>query len=538
MAQQLCTLQRIIDPTERCLARSVPGRETCLAHTANVSNILDCELVNVDLIELDLLSGLEINSELLSVLLDRQEVVGSKFSHATFTGPTNFGGREFTGAVDFYGASFVEDAQFSFVTFTTAARFDKAIFTGDASFYNTVFMADAVFSNAIFAARAFFLDATFAASAYFDLATFTGDVAFSSVAGDARFYGATFATTASFMAVGFGGAADFCDATFACDVTFHGATFATGAHFLDATFAGDAEFKTTETSKGGVDMSRATFKGVALIQVRTALKLDGLTIRDPLTVTAVGEGAAIVSLERCTLEAPLIVGDGVSLAGCKLSFATGLDNLRVLGSGAWGEVRRRQAIADEPPRSGSAAPTGTYGRVESSYRQLRSALESSKDYAGAADFYYGEMEMRRLGTPRLSVERPLLFGYKITAGYGLRAYRAFATYAAVVFGSALLLHSHTRKLVVFEAVMNRDGTAVVDSAGKAVEVAKAAGSAGLHFDSFWDCVAISLRSTVSFLSPVTDGLTGGGTVLFVAMKIAGPLLFGLAALALRSRVQR
>ena len=191
-------------------------------------------------------------------------------------------------------------------------------------------------------------------------------------------------------------------------------------------------------------------------------------------------------------------------------------------------MRRKPTAGETSIIAAPASPR--YEQVESSYRQLRSALESSKDYAGAADFYYGEMEMRRLGARRWSIERLLLLWYKILAGYGLRAYRAFATYLAVVFGLAALLHWRTRNLVVLEAVINPDG--------KKVEVAKAAGSAGLHFERFGDCVAIAFRSTVSFLSPVTDGLTGSGTMLFLVAKIAGPVLLGLSALALRSRVQR
>ncbi len=101
-----------------------------------------------------------------------------------------------------------------------------------------------------------------------------------------------------------------------------------------------------------------------------------------------------------------------------------------------------------------------------------------------------------------------------------------------------LLRVATRNLVTFEAAQNRDGSLVLDAAGNAVEVARAAGSAGLHFNRFWDCVAVSARSTVSFLSPVTDGLTGSGTAVFLLMKIAGPLLLGLVTFALRARVQR
>ncbi|WP_193384267.1 hypothetical protein [Streptomyces davaonensis] len=56
------------------------------------------------------------------------------------------------------------------------------------------------------------------------------------------------------------------------------------------------------------------------------------------------------------------------------------------------------------------------------YRALRKAFEDSKNEPGAADFCYGEMEMRRhdrTGTTR--AELRLLHGYWMLSGYGLRA---------------------------------------------------------------------------------------------------------------------
>ena len=64
------------------------------------------------------------------------------------------------------------------------------------------------------------------------------------------------------------------------------------------------------------------------------------------------------------------------------------------------------------------------------YRSLRKAREDSKDEPGAADFYYGEMEMRRLAAKRLSGERAILFAYKALSGYGIRASRALLALAA------------------------------------------------------------------------------------------------------------
>ncbi|MGW2055916.1 hypothetical protein ACWCOZ_18715 [Streptomyces sp. NPDC001840] len=59
------------------------------------------------------------------------------------------------------------------------------------------------------------------------------------------------------------------------------------------------------------------------------------------------------------------------------------------------------------------------------YRALRKTFEDGKDEPGAADFYYGETEMRRHGrTGTARAERGLLHGYWMLSGYGLRASRA------------------------------------------------------------------------------------------------------------------
>ncbi|MFD3682614.1 hypothetical protein [Streptomyces sp. NPDC058613] len=55
------------------------------------------------------------------------------------------------------------------------------------------------------------------------------------------------------------------------------------------------------------------------------------------------------------------------------------------------------------------------------YRALRKAFEDSKNQPGAADFYYGETEMRRHDrTATSSAERGLLHAYWMVSGNGLR----------------------------------------------------------------------------------------------------------------------
>ncbi|MGW2083901.1 pentapeptide repeat-containing protein [Streptomyces sp. NPDC001880] len=78
--------------------------------------------------------------------------------------------------------------------------------------------------------------------------------------------------------------------------------------------------------------------------------------------------------------------------------------------------------------------------VAAVYRQLRKAFEDGKNEPGAADFYYGEMEMRRhdrTGTP--PGERGLLWSYWLLSGYGLRSSRAFAWLLAAMSLTVLLL---------------------------------------------------------------------------------------------------
>ena len=60
------------------------------------------------------------------------------------------------------------------------------------------------------------------------------------------------------------------------------------------------------------------------------------------------------------------------------------------------------------------------------YRQLRKAQEDAKNEPGAADFYYGEMEMRRNASTTSAGERGILWLYWLISGYGLRAIRALA----------------------------------------------------------------------------------------------------------------
>jgi hypothetical protein len=85
------------------------------------------------------------------------------------------------------------------------------------------------------------------------------------------------------------------------------------------------------------------------------------------------------------------------------------------------------------------------------YRHLRKGREDNKDEPGAADFYYGEMEMRRKarredaqGASRrgrwivVQTELAILWLYWLFSGYALRAWRALISLLAALILFAFL----------------------------------------------------------------------------------------------------
>jgi hypothetical protein len=142
------------------------------------------------------------------------------------------------------------------------------------------------------------------------------------------------------------------------------------------------------------------------------------------------------------------------------------------------------------------------------YRALRKAQEDSKNEPGAADFYYGEMEMRRHDGHTPWAERVIVWLYWLISGYGLRGLRALAWLAAVVVGMAALL----------QAIGFNGGD-----------------------PGFRDVVIYAAQSTISITSgntALTEHVSWAGEVLRILLRLAGPLLLGLALLSVRNRVKR
>jgi hypothetical protein len=227
----------------------------------------------------------------------------------------------------------------------------------------------------------------------------------------------------------------------------------------------------------------------------------------------------------------------IDLTDCRFAGAHNLDKLRLEADTAFrlSPTRpgweRRQAIAEESAwrasrgRPGWTAPPWPDSEdqpevlspevIAGLYRALRKGREDAKDEPGAADFYYGEMEMRRHdhgttgesgGGSRGRATRSVLFAYWLVSGYGLRAWRSLAALAIVtaLFALAFYFVGFTRP----------------------PEPA-----------SYWTSFLFAFRSTIS----LTDNqvkLTAWGSFFQALLRITGPVLLALTLLALRGRVKR
>jgi uncharacterized protein YjbI with pentapeptide repeats len=154
------------------------------------------------------------------------------------------------------------------------------------------------------------------------------------------------------------------------------------------------------------------------------------------------------------------------------------------------------------------------------YRALRKGYEDNRNEPGAADFYYGEMELRRKATPS-SVERAILFLYWLVSGYGLRAWRALTAVLAILVLIALLL-----------------GAVGFATPSPVTEARGVAATEALADTSFVGAVIYGARTAIGLPHDPQPPLTRWGDMLQIILRITVPVLLGLAVLSIRGRVKR
>ncbi|WP_369212003.1 pentapeptide repeat-containing protein [Streptomyces flavofungini] len=516
------------------------------------------------------------------------------FKDAVFSGPTRFRDTIIGRTAQFHGAAFADEARFERALFHDGATFDRATFSGAVGFSEATFTGSTHFREATFSGIADFVGATFSDDTRFEQAVFSDDVEFSG----ARFdHGAYFARTTFSQEVWFDGAAFF------DDVRFDVARFETARHLgplmcEKRVVLDHADFQQpvrVHIAARWVSCARTRWASTATLRLRYAqLDLTEAVFEYPVTVathpkpfrtdtmdadsaplreTGLSDREPAVRLMSVDgVDAAHLALKDIDLSQCRFAGAVHLDQLKVDGwctfaasPRGWSPRfpwwwSRRNTLAEEhhwrarrtrrpsgvTPRAWTAAPQEApelkAAAVAALYRQLRKSLEDGKNEPDAADFYYGECEMRRLDKTRPHWgERALLWLYWVLSGYGLRAWRALTWLAVAMTGTVTVMvlwglpldapKPTTTGRQVGEGrniVLTTETPDPVNPSGPVLErVSAERGEKALRV----------VINSVVFRSSGQD-LTTTGTYTEMASQLAEPVLLGLAALAVRSRVKR
>lgn len=521
-----------------------------------------------------------------AVEFDESHCIGrADFRGTVFSGPASFRESGFSSGCDFARASFASRAAFTNASFGGLTRFDDVVFADAATFWGATFRD----STDRVSARG---EGGFSGVS-FDRTRFLGETWFRGTRFDSlAIAGAVFAGAADFAGVHARYDADLTDTTFT-DVTQFGPLLVGGRLVLD----GAVYQRRThiDVAASFLQARRARFPAGVRLRVRFAdVDLGDADLSAPCTLSGVGpwdeldEDLLVTRKGRNANVRPRLLSvRGADVAGlvlsdmdlraCEFSDANNLDRVR-LGNSEFArtpELRRwssRQALAEEhhwrasrlvgnerfgwdPPFTrqqvdvtpGQVLPAAEIAEI---YRSLRKGREDARDEPGAADFYYGEMEMRRnaqrdafawnrrQGRPgaaaAANTERLILLAYWASSGYGLRAWRALSLLVAVIVAAGILFG-----LVGFAPVAPEqqfEAAGVTASGGLRYEVASREAPRGLHRVD--DGVLFAAQATTALLRGPERPLEPMGEWLHLGLRLVGPVLIGFAALALRNRTRR
>lgn len=517
------------------------------------------------------------------------------FAGALFEDRCWFSKARFTGDATFDEAVFHSSSTFDEAVFDANASFEDARFDG-ASFFDAVtFGSDAWFRRASFAGDSWFGSVGFHGDAWFGAAEFAAACAFSGARfrGDASFRRAEFRADASFQASSYDGEAWFAGAVFHRDAHFGHASFPVAPALGPVVCAGELDLSAAafgspliiEAAAGTLRCAGTRWAAKASLRLRYAsVELSDAVCEAPLRISArpgpftmagplAGEVAETVLAGRAPrvrieslshVDTAHLVLTDLDLTTCRFSEAVHLDQVRLEGdcrlatpppgirfSGRlplrWSA---RRTLAEEqhwraargaggwtPAPEGSAVVTPA--ALTSAYRQLRKSLEDGKNEPDAADFYYGEMEMRRHDPGRPAAERALLGVYWALSGYGLRASRALgwlllAVAATIVVMTLWGLPEDTPEPVGSGTV---SGTRLSWETHTPDPVDPDGPLAGRLTGERLDKSVRTVVNSVVFRSSGQD-LTTLGTYTEMGARLVEPLLLGLAVLAVRGRVKR
>ncbi|MFF4978285.1 pentapeptide repeat-containing protein [Streptomyces sp. NPDC001083] len=499
----------------------------------------------------------------------------ANFMETRFSGDAWFGGVIFDETAVFIDADFSGRATFGGARFTGEADFLSVKFSGESTFGGAEFLSNAIFSRVQFLSEAWFRAAQFVADALFDEAQFSGQTSFGGVQfhDNARFQLARFAETSLFGPFVCENVVALWGTVFEAPVTLEIA--AHEVQFIRTRWESTA---TVRLRHATADLSQAVLSApVAIVTHHSHFTTPTAQVVDETHLAHLPVGARLSSMQG--VDAAHLVLTDLDLSDCLFSGAFHLDQLRLEGRITFAPVptgwhrrgifparwTRRRTLAEEhhwraqvaghsaPPRGVLLSPnqwrpgphhpvpelTPDPEDVVALYRQLRKAFEDGKNEPGAADFYYGEMEMRRhdrVDTP--PGERALLNLYWFLSGYGLRASRALAVLTAAMVITILILMG----LGLPQHTPAQEATGTVPAGGGRVTFTidkdDPKNPTGGRFtgERFDQALNVTLNSVI-FRSSGQD-LTTTGTYTEMASRLTEPTLLALAVLAIRGRIKR
>jgi uncharacterized protein YjbI with pentapeptide repeats len=506
-------------------------------------------------------------------------IFGMSF-RARFDGQATFDEAEFFGHVSFTNVEFAHGAPFQRVTFTGQAGFDDTTFPWGADFTRAKFNNGARFHRAQFNGLTIFTEAEFSGDRWFEETEFflEGDAKIEHGSVKTRFERAKFKGSGKFGPLLSANPLVLDDATFA-DIT---QIAVTGSQIscVRVTFNEQLIFRLRFAD---IVLDGTNFAKPAVLAFASDELLDERRMRQD------GQPSKPRILSLRQVDASTLTLMDLDLTACLFQDASNLDKLRIQGPLAfapspgpwrlrighrcipvWQRWSRRQTLAEEhhwraeqpPPTTlpnpdaqprlikpgwhspTTATPPFVHERTHQQarrlhpdhlaviYRSLRKAEEDTKNEPGAADFYYGEMEMRRNAEGISWAERLILRLYWLISGYALRAWRSIAALAVTVLLAAVVFAfwGFPASETTFHPIgINANGSLIYQR-----EPADLA--SGL--ERLPDAIRFSAQSATALLRGPDRPLTPLGEWTEILLRFLGPVLFGLAVLSVRGRVKR
>ena len=506
--------------------------------------------------------------------------VRADFHKANFGARPRFAHSQFQ-STQFFAVNFGEETSFAGTHFANTARFHNTRFGPRANFTDAGFAGSVDFGGAYFDEKLQMVNAQFAQGSRFVGATFGARARLTDwqVAGDLNMRSAHFLGAVSLHNAYVEGNAVFSHASFDSSVDVGRLTARQSIYFTSAAISAADRFGPLRAdssldlkgvivrsacgfglSAAFIDLSDARFLAPSRVTVGAGdlfmerVENDArLVLTTPSPVGVKMATPRLLSVRGSDLNSLVI--SGFDVRALRFEGAEGIDGLRIESGTAFEHAPRgirthREAIAEEHTmrENVSRATRGWnpatcrfsqelrlrrvgYTELARIYRGLRKAREDMRDAPGAADFYYGEMEMRRLEERKHLVTwqgigpfglhagtYPLLELYRIFGGYGVRPSRPLLLFVGAVIATAV----------------------GVDCRDLIHQVIPGQGPAHPSFAeaNFEQCVVFVLRSALLLpTSPQVIESTGAEWVQICA-RLLGPLLVGLFAFGMRARVHR